>query len=317
MLKAIVITGVLAGAIFGGGKLYLHARVAHAVDQVIASQSSAAEISYSGVTSSLTGEVGIENLHIKPHGVADSVKIDSVTVQFPGLGYVAQLEDNFKSKNYPESLFLSVDNMSLSTSGALIRTFEEAAAAQMVTSDGNSGCVSPSSGTASQLRELGYDRLAIDYTAGYQHDSTTGELSLSGQIKQHSAMDVHYEVVVPMTSLSDAGAAVFMADPALVRGSFSIQDDGYYDRLVAHCSKIEGADPATITKDLLSVWTEQMSAMGIPPDQQMLSDYHQFLTSGDSFTMKAIPREPVRFQYLSLYEPKDIPNLLNIATAAH
>jgi len=317
MLKVFLIVGVLLGALFVGGKFYLHARVADAVDGGLAGFESMAEISYSGVTSSLGGVIGIENLHIKPHGVADAVRIDSLTLEFPDFGYVLQLEDNIKTQNYPESLFIAIKNLSLSTQGALVRTLDEAAAAQMVASDIGTSCVSRSSKMVSELAALGYESLSVDYKAGYQHDPIKGEFSMSGKVKQHDALAMDYEIVVPLATLTDVGAGMFFADPALIRGSVNIRDDGYYSQMQTHCSALESKDRKVIVAEMMSVWSEQMSAMGIPPDSQMLEDYQRFLSTGETFTINAIPHEPVKLQYLALYEPKDIPNLLNIATASN
>ena len=136
-------------------------------------------------------------------------------------------------------------------------------------------------------------------------------------MRQASAFSMDYELVIPFTSLSAAGAGQFMAEPEFISGSLNLEDEGYYDRLLAHCSKIENKERAAITEEMLAAWADQMSGMGLPPDLEMLADYHHFLTSGKTFSLDAVPREPVKLQYLSLYEPKDIPNLLNIATAAH
>jgi len=317
MLRLLLITAIVLGALFMAGKFWFHQRVAEAVDAAIVPLQAAADVSYSGVTSSLTGEVGIENLHIKPHGLADSVQIESITAKFPDIGYVLKLEDNMQAQNYPDSLFLTVGNMSLSTNGALVRSLDENILAQMAAANITDNCVNRASNMLSELAPLGYEQLSVDYTVGYAHNSATGELSMSGSIRQSRAFEVDYEVVIPLAALSSAGAALFMTDPELINASFNLKDEGYYDKLLAHCSAIEGKDPAVVTQEILSAWIQQMSTMGVPPDQQMLADYHQFLTSGETFSLNAAPREPVKFQYLSLYEPKDIPNLLNIATAAN
>lgn len=317
MLRVLLITAVVLGVLFGAGKYYFHHRVAKAVDSAIVPLQAVADVSYGSITSSLTGAVGIANLNIKPHGFADAIQIDNITAQFPDLGYVLQLEDNINDQNYPDSLFLTVNRMSLSTRGSLVRSLDAAALAQIAASDLPGSCVSRAANMASELAELGYDRLALDYSTGYQHNPDTGELSLSGYLRQASAFSMDYELVIPFTALSAAGAGLFMTEPEITSGSLKLEDEGYYDRLLAHCSKIENRERAAVTDDMVAVWAEQMSGMGLPPDLEMLADYHQFLTSGKTFSLNAVPHEPVKLQYLSLYEAKDIPNALNIATAAH
>jgi len=313
--KLIILVLALPILFYMGAKGILHYRVGQMVDTLATQVSPAATLSYDSVTSSLTGEVGITGLVIKPHDLADDLTVDKVALEFPSALFLWNAEEYAQAGTMPEEFALHIEGMRMNTNGALLRMLEEAgASAKPVVQENN--CVTEVINDLSKHADLGINTLTFDMEMGYALDTANNEYRLHGSIDEHQTMAVNYSFALPMISANTTSMARSLADPAVIRAELNIVDQGYYERLYNYCENQEGLS-AEMTKTLVvNNMVTQMTTMGFVPDQQIISDFKRFLDNQQSFVISAEPHTPQALSQLSLYAPEDMPNVFNIHTEA-
>src|SRR5690606_37794519 len=84
MRNALILACILAVVGYFGSKFYLHDKVTRNLDKFIAAAQPMADISYEGVSSTFSGQLGIDGVTVRVPAFADPVHIDSVRVITPG-----------------------------------------------------------------------------------------------------------------------------------------------------------------------------------------------------------------------------------------
>jgi len=88
MKNLIVWVLVLSAATYGAAKAYLHKEVGDAMDMVVLMMSPYANVEYGGVRSTMSGELTIENIHIRMHEFRDDIEIERLGIDTPSFLYL-------------------------------------------------------------------------------------------------------------------------------------------------------------------------------------------------------------------------------------
>ena len=74
---------LLVGLGYGGAKVYLHYQVSDGMDSAIMVMAPYAELEYGGVSSTLTGELTIDDVRIQVKGYRDDILIGRLGINTP------------------------------------------------------------------------------------------------------------------------------------------------------------------------------------------------------------------------------------------
>lgn len=316
-MRNLVVVLLLVGLAYGVAKVSLHHRISETLDSALAVlPEEMAQVSYTGVTSSLDGRVGISNLVVTPAGSTDSLKIASVSVKFPNAWYLYNAEDKLAGGELPDSLSWRVDALEMPASADFLRTAQSLLLddPQARAAVGHANCIDRLALLPTSSAELGYSDVIVDMEVGYEFDEAAGNLRGHATVAQRDAYRVHGNLDFPLQDFSMLALASAQSDPVLHRAAFELEDNGYYGRLRQYCSErddLEGDDYLIAQQD----WFDRsLAGFHIKPDQPMVDSYRAFITHGGTFSLKLMPREPLKFEYISLYHPEMVPDLLNIQT---
>lgn len=293
-------------------KLYIHVQVGNTVDAIIAQSRPAADISYGRVTSGVDGRVGLSDVVIRPSGVNDQIRIGEISIKLPSLMYLLRLEDRVNSQELPESLSIKVHDVAVSTRGELAKSWEAA----MFEGDRTGrerafdNCVTRVN-LPTQMYLLKYDEIRGSFEVGYYYDES-GSLVLHGRAGQIDGVSFQGELGLVLGSFDIDSLMRTFSNPEIAHASMNITDAGYFDRVYAYCENDQSLTReqvvALLTDDLLEMFDE----LPMKPDEPLLAAYTEFVSTGSSIQLTAEPREPKKLQYLSLYDPVDVPAVLNI-----
>lgn len=316
-MKKLIVLVVLVAAIYGGMTLALQSQVASNVDKIIAMlPPEIAVLSYGGVSSSLDGRVGLTDLRIVPGGFRDAVEIEQISIKFPHFWYVWNLENRMQEGELPQHLSYRIDGLAMASSADFIRQADA-----LVMADASAraaleqaSCLDEMAMLPSSAKSLGYGQVVVDGEFGYTFSAESGQLKLHGEITQRDAYRAAISVNFPIEEVSPLALASAQGDPTLHHARIEVEELGYYGRLETYCGRRDGV----VGDDYLlaqQAWFDQLlGAAHIKPDQPMLDSYAEFVEQGGTFSMELRPREPLKFDYISLYHPEMVPDLLNIKT---
>ncbi len=316
-MRKLVIVLMLVGVAYGAAKFSLHHRISKSLDNVLmVVPEEIGAISYGGVSSSLDGRVGITNLVVTPVGSSDSLMIGSVSVKFPNAWYLFNVEDKLAGGELPHALSWRVESLQLPASADFLRTAESillgnADARAVITS---ANCIDRLALLPTSAAELGYGDVVVDMEVGYDFDESAGNLRAHATVAQRDAYRVHGNLDFPLQDFSMLALASAQSDPVLHRAEFELEDAGYYGRLRDYCSSRDELYGEAYLAAQQDWFDRSLASVHIKPDQPMVDSYRAFIVQGGTFSLKMRPREPLKFDYISLYHPEMVPDLLNIQT---
>lgn len=316
-MRNLVVVLMLAGLAYGAAKFSLHHRISESLDNALLFlPEEVARIRYDGVSSSLDGRVGITNLSVTPAGSSDSLTMASVSVKFPNAWYLFNVEEKLASGELPNALSWRIDSLHMPASADFLRKAEAMLLgnAEARTLVGSANCIDRLALLPTSAAQLGYSDVVVDMEVGYEYDDSAGQLRGHATVAQKDAYRVHGSLGFPLQDFSMPALASMQSDPVLHRASFELEDSGYYGRLQQYCARrdaLRGEDYLMAQQD----WFDKsLAGFHIKPDQPMVDSYRSFIEQGGTFSLKLRPRQPLKFEYISLYHPEMVPDLLNIQT---
>jgi hypothetical protein len=117
---------VLAGLGYGGAKFYLHKKVASGMDNAVLMMSPYADITYKGVSSTMSGKLTVNGINARIKGFNDDLRIDKLGIDTPSFLTLLELGDfasSMQSSNgkLPEYLGFIIEGMHMPVSADYYR----------------------------------------------------------------------------------------------------------------------------------------------------------------------------------------------------
>ena len=313
MLKNLMIIIAIPALIFLGGKAAFHYRISTALDAGLEQAAPFVTASYETVTSDIDGTVGIRGISISPVGQDDVYEIEELSIKFPDILYLWDIEEQAQKLILPERLEFNMLGLSLDPDGDLIEEWEQS----FIESEGYAvvagNCVARSLNLVSTMSDLGFRKAVFDATGGFKFVDT--EFSVFGHYSARDAESADIEITFPETTNNYASVAMALADPTLLRASVTLKDEGMRERLYEYCARLENLEPEQVNELLEAELIARAMRFGIMPDEPLLKSYREYLASdsGKTFTITSEPWNPQKFSNMSLFEPEDMPDLLNLS----
>lgn len=316
MRNALILACVLAVVGYFGSKFYLHDKVTRNLDKLIAAAQPMVDISYAGVSSTFSGELGIDGVTVQVPAFADPLHIDSVRVITPGYFQLLGLAD-FGSGDFelPESFGLAFRGLTMPVTADYLVAFAEARRAQLAVqtaADASPECVGKYGFSPAMLQQLGYSRIVVDASAGYRLEDQRFIVDFMTNVADMYDMTVTLTFEGVPTPQSMAMRAY---QPRLVNGRLEYVDQSLEERVMKLCTQQDLTQEAVIAARRDAFQTVA-SSNGIVFDEFVLDPYVEFLHGKDRFVLTAQPAAPVNLLQIGLYKPSDVPALLNLSAEA-
>lgn len=316
MRNLLILAGVLGVVGYFGSKFYLHDKVTRNLDTVIAAVQPMVDIDYEGVSSTFSGELGIDGVTLRFAQFADPLRIDSVRIETPGYFDLLGLADlGGADFELPESFGVAFRGVNVPVGADYFEPFD-AMRAQTVAeqpADPAADCVGKHGFAQDTLRELGYSRLLIDASVGYRIDNGRFVVDLVNNVAEMSDM----AVTLTFEGVPTPQAMMMRAfQPRLVNGRMEVVDRSLGDRVMKLCTEARQLTDDVVIAARKDAFQETASAMGIVFDQYVMDPYVEFLRGKERFVLTAQPIEPVNLLQVGLYKPSDVPALLNLSAEA-
>lgn len=318
MKKLIVWTLLLAGVGYMGAKLYIANRVSSALDNLLIMASPFANVTYSGVSSTMGGTLSVDDVEVKVNGYRDPVRADKISIVTPGFWYLLDLGkfgSNPFGNEVPDSLGFEILGFHSAVDSDLIKMMYRSAKEQAPDPgdiDAAAECTAKYGYSPQILLDLGYRELLADMRMGYRKQGNDMVIDVNTAVAD--MYDMQFELTVD-------GA---MSPQALMMGSYRPKlKDARLEYVDRSLNQRTGELCARAGLSLDEVLAAQLDAFntfgeksGIVFDEEIIEPYKEFLAGKDTFVVTARPHEPLNMSQIDLYKPSDVPALLNLTAEA-
>lgn len=304
---------LLAAALYGGFKGYIYYQVSSELDKLITMARPFADISYSGISSTLEGEVAIEGVRVQPQGTTDEMTIDLVSIKGDGPLFALRAVSGIKQGEPPEQLRMRALGLTMPLSGDV--SFNSAGFFGVGKKDGLQplkDCALGSWADPEELQALGLDALVMDADMGYEYRQADGYLHVDFE---SNIRDIETTTMnVELSGMPSPGAVMVGAAMPRVK-DFTIGyelDPAFATRSLEHCADSRGL-PKPVFIDSLFEGEQPPIAqiLGIAPGPGIAQALKKFLMQPEQITISVRPPADLDMATLMLYEPQDVAMLLN------
>lgn len=305
----------ILGIAYAGLKGYLYFKTKDHIDKMAAAAAPFADIEYGSVSSTLGGAIEVGDIVIKPHAYDDTVKIEQIRIQTPGLGFLLNGQDAVRSGELPEHLSISFQEIRLALDGSLVRTLEEMEASQ--TSNRSSTedpvCTLNRTSTTAQYRQLGVEDMVFDTALSIERGDTSNEMRLTVNYTLHGIEEGRVAV-----TLGGVGGSIHSARASIPRlvgmqARFN-PDPAFIDNMLEYCAEKNNTDIPAFVDQLFDKSDDYYAAeLGFIPGPGIRDGLKQLIKTRGELRIYAEPLSPLDLSTVHLYEPKDWPGLFGIS----
>lgn len=315
-MKNLIVLALVTG-VFGyfGAKFYLHHSVSSGLDDALLMASPFADIQYTGVSSTMSGELSIDGIKIRMSGFDDPLYIDKLSIITPGFFFLLKLNELGQSGpdfEIPDTFGFSADGMRASTSADYIRKIYDMGMEQTDANDLEDAaavCAGKYGFSPETLRELGYDNLVVSMRIAYRQDDKNLFVDVNADVEDMYGVDMTVELADRLTP-----EALMRGNyrPRLSEGRLEYVDYSLNSRTAKLCAQ-EGLSDNEIQMAQLDAFSASGLDNGIEFDEYVVEPYKEFLNGKSTFIITAKPSEPINLSQIDLYKPSDVPALLNLS----
>ena len=314
----IVLAGILLliGLAYGGTKFYLHQQVAKSIDGALVSLQPYADVSYSGISSTLGGELTVDGLRIRMPEFKDEISIGQVGIKVDNFIELMKLSDPAKmlqGGNPPEYFGVIAREVRFPVQADFHRAQYRKTIEQLAPADIRQGgvqCVGKYGHSPRALTALGYQDLVISTTMGFRQDDDSFIAEFDTDIVDMMRMQAEVEMKGSLLTV-----AMGQYSPILHKFRMPVTDQSLHQRIERYCKQL-GLSPAQIERAHLAALQFLGSRMGMEFDDYIIEPYREFINGKRQLVVTAEPRRPIMLSSISQYAARDVPALLNLEGSA-
>lgn len=320
MKKILIGFVLLAGLGYGGAKAYVHYKASDGVDAAVMAIAPFAKMEYSGISSTLSGELTVDDVRIQVNGYRDEIYIGRMGINTPS--FLALLElGNLLGGSWgtnggvPEYFGLIAEEIRVSASADYYRDIYTTNIEALAPDDiGQRGvqCVGKYGYSPKALRELGYEELVVSTSITLRQAESHYLAEIDLDIVAMIDVEFDVEMAGNLMTLAAGGAGY---QPTLRSLEMKLTDHSLNQRAEKYCTEL-GLTPEQILNAHLNSLQYFGSQYGVEFDAYVIDPYKEYLAGKSTFILTAKPREPIQLARISRYRPSDVPALLNLEAVA-
>jgi hypothetical protein len=317
-MKNLVVTVILVAVLgYFGAKFYVHHEVSSNLDMALSMVQPFADIQYDSVSSTMGGELSINGVTARFGSFHDRLEIDSVSLITPSFWHLLKLSDmgqqmDGSDAKIPDELGFALTGMHADVSDDFMKAIAKAArkeAPEIDEDDTAAQCVGKYGFSMATLRRLGYNNLVMSMSMGYQQKDGKVMVDMWVDLVDMYAMKIDMTLDGTMTPQALASGTY---KPRMIDGRLEYQDQSLLKKTRALCRRQGLSDDEVLAAELDAFQAAGIEN-GVAFDELVLIPYQKFLAGGSKFILTAEPNEPINLSQIDLYNPEDVPALLNLS----
>lgn len=319
-MKILVGIVLLIGLAFGAAKFYLYYKVSDGMDSAVQAMAPYAEIEYGGISSTITGELTVNDVKVTVNGYRDGFVIGRMGIDTPSFLTLLTLSDfaagTPSANSEPSGYFgFIAEDIQILAAADYYKDFYETSIEKLAPSDIRQRgvqCVGKYGYSPKTLKALGYDEMLISVTVGLRQTENNHVTKLNFSVAD--MLDLEMSVQMAGNLMAGIASGPYYK-PKLSDLSIKITDQSLNERVEKYCTKL-GLTPAQILAAHLNALQYYGKLHGIEFDEYVTDPYKEYLAGKPTLIVTAKPREPLDLARIKKYKPIDVPALLNLEASA-
>lgn len=320
MKNAIIFVLVLGGLVFAGTKWHMHRKVGDSVDIAVLMVAPFVEITYEGVSSTLSGELTIDGVRARVIGFNDEIVIDRMGIDTPNFLSLLSLADitsnpQAVASDMPEYFGFIAEGVHMPVNADYFREIYKMKLAALGVEDSDDAaaeCVGKYGFSPTALTGLGYSEQVVSVAVIFRQQGSRFVLDINSSADKMWDVDMSMTLVGDMVTELAKGSAY---RPRMSDLRVEYTDRSLNDRVRKYCTS-RGLTDEEIFAAQMDAFKFMGQANGIVFDEYMVGPYEEFLGGKSSLVVTAKPADPVTLSQLKLYKPSDVPALLDLTATA-
>ena len=319
-MRNALITAVIGAAVtFGATKWHMHKKVGDSIDIAILMLSPVAEVTYEGVSSTLTGELTVDGVHVRINGFKDELVIDRIGIDTPSFLSLMKLADITSNplaaaSDMPSYFGFIAEGVHVPVNADYFRELYGLGLETMGVTDATDPaveCAGKYGFSPKALAGLGYTEQVIDASIIFREENSKFIVDMDSSTRDMWDAEIEMTLAGDMVTELSKGSAY---RPRMSGLRIEYTDRSLKDRVHRYCSS-RGLSDEEIFAAQLEAFHFMGKVNGIEFDEYMVTPYEDFLRGGSSLLITAKPREPFSLTQIKLYKPSDVPALLDLSAA--
>ena len=306
---------VVAVLAYGGIKAYMYYSLKTKMDRLAQQFSLLGKFEYGGLTTSVKGNLSIEDIRLRVHGMDDELRIKAIRYQTPGILFLLQANKQLEEGRIPKSLSLSVEGVTIDLYGEFTDRLEQFVSDLNFQLQGvNPLCGGRLFFGPREMRDMGYEEITGDIQIGYHFDPANANIVVDITASTQNMAAARIQALIER--ISDTTIISMMQpghQPRLGKITVNYTDQSYIKRLSEYCaslSKLELNEYITAESNQQPVYYSY--TWGIVPGPGLRQAYRAFLTNPEQINISLELPESVTPDNVRLFKPEDIPGLLSL-----
>ncbi|MDX1516636.1 MAG: hypothetical protein R3288_07345 [Woeseiaceae bacterium] len=320
MRNLIIAALIIVMAAYLGVKWKLHSDVESGVDMAVLMMAPFAEVSYEGISSTLSGELTIDGIRGRVNGFQDEFAIARLGIDTPSFLSLMRLGDvqGFMMSGgdaLPSSFGVLIEGLRMPADADYGHMLHDARLQSLGVADAGdvaSECTGKYGLSPAALVAMGYEQYDLSFSAHFRQ--LDGRYAIEIASASADMWEVDAEVILSGSMLTELASGP-MARPRMAEMRIEYVDRSMRDRIAEYCAR-RGLTPEQTLEAQLDAFRFFGRESGIEFDDYVMGPYREFLGGKNTLVVTASPIEPVALSQISLYKPSDVPALLQLSAEA-
>ncbi len=320
-MKNLIIWAILLGTVgYGGSKFLLHHKVEKGVDGAVLMMSPFVNIEYSGVSSTMTGELTVDGIRARINGFKDEIYIERLGIDTPSYFSLLNLTDVTENAQSPDDIVpdyfgFIAEGVRMSVDADYFRKLHNEIMKQVQATDSDdpaAACTGKYGFSPDVLTRLGYSEQVVSVSAHFHRGVSDYSVSVTSSVEDMWEVDAELTLAGDMVSEMSKGQRY---RPRMSAMRVEYIDQSLNDRVADYCARL-GLSQDEIIVAQLDKLQHFGKENGIEFDEYVIDPYTEFLKGKSTLVVTADPTEPVSISQIGLYKPSDVPALLDLSAEA-
>jgi len=309
---------LLVGLGYAGAKGYLYYKTSQGIESAVLMMSPHVDLKYEGISSTISGELTIDNVSMRLAGYRDEILIGRLGIKTPNflaLLSLSEMSSGSSQEKAPEYFGIIAEEIKVAADADYYRDFYEKSIAVIAPSDLGQGgvqCVGKYGYSPRTLKSLGYTNLTTSISMIFRQADSNYVTEMGIDIADMVDFDMSISLAGNLMSGIARGSTY---RPKLRELNMKITDKSLNSRVEKYCTKL-GLTPEQILRAHINALQYMGKMQGIVFDEYIIDPYKQYLAGKPTLIVTAKPREPLDLERISRYKPSDVPALLNLEAVA-
>lgn len=258
---------------------------------------------YGDVSTTWSGNIEVTDLRFVSLRNNEEIVADKIGLNTGNLWVLMNLQDKLRENKIPDRLEFSIEGL-VADMEFMTNLQNTAVTDSLYTKLETAGCNGRSRFSRRDINAMGFDRLVLDMTMGYQLSEGGTRLRFTNRMLFRDLMAVSLDMVVDRpNSINEAGLTAETASSmSLSSARIGIEDHGQLDRMLELCAGETGMTTAEYQTHHMEAWVAEWQKMGLKPSESFVEVYRDYIGNPGStliFEMEPFPALDLGDNYLS------------------